>query len=129
MPNTIIVSQNLQIFGDSSLSEENSIICEALDKVEVTVPHNTADMEVNLFTGSAADVQVLAIKANQYLTGLAYKVHADTNPSVALDAMQVFAGAGEIALMGFVPDKLFFSNEHLSSDAIITIFVGRKATL
>jgi len=128
MPNTIVVSQNTQILGDSSLSEQKNITCEAIDKVEVSVPHGSSDMEVDLFTGLVTAVHVLAIKANQYPAGLSYKAHTAGGSPIVLDSMQLLVGAGEVGLLGADPDKLFFSNSHISVDAIVTIFVGRDAT-
>jgi hypothetical protein len=128
MFNTITVSQQAQVLGDSSLSEQGSIVCEAVDKVVISVPHGSVDLEVDLFQGNVAAIKVVSVKANVYPSGLSYKAHLNTNPSIALDSMQMFAGQGMIALMGATPDKLFFSNAHPSTDSMVTVLIGRDAT-
>ena len=100
---------------------------EATDSIEVAVPKNASNLEVNLQPGAASQIQLLVIKSSRYGQDLTYTVGDGTHASksINLDAPQLFSG-GSASLFGFDPQKLKLSNT--GEDATVSVLVARKAT-
>jgi hypothetical protein len=118
---------NVQVVGGPKISESDTILAEAYDKVQVTIAAGDSDVEVDVQPGGSGQVQFLLISSDQYAEGLTYKVNADSADAVELDGPQVLIGKGAVGLLDPEPKKLFFSNG-LAEDASVQILVGRDAT-
>jgi len=124
------LTQSIKV-GQEMLFNENPLYAaEAYDVVAVTIAHGDADKEVDL--GALGTLGVLAIRSSGYkeagVSKLTYKVGAPANPAITLSDAQMFVGDGMIALLGAVPDKLYFSNASATVDYDIVIVVGRDVT-
>jgi hypothetical protein len=126
MPETIVVTVNADVASGPKLKESRTLAIDAYDKISVTVPDGTSDLEVDLQPGGAGSIQLLIVKSSVYGADLKYTINADATDHV-LDQPHVLIGAGSVALYGAEPTKLVFDNA-LGSDAQVQVLVGRDAT-
>jgi hypothetical protein len=126
MPETIVLTVSADVASGPKLKESRTLAIDAYDKLSVTVPDGTTDLEVELQPGGTGSIQLLIVKSNVYGEDLKYTVNADTTDRV-LDQPHVLIGTGSIGLYGAEPTKLVFDNA-LGNDAQIQILVGRDAT-
>lgn len=126
MPETIVLTVSADVASGPKLKESRTLAIDAYDKISVTVPDGTTDLEVELQPGGAGSIQLLIVKSNVYGDDLKYTVNADTTDHV-LDQPHVLIGTGSVGLYGAEPTKLVFDNA-LGEEAQIQILVGRDAT-
>ncbi len=126
MPETIVLTVSADVASGPKLKEARTLAVDAYDKISVTVPDGTSDLDVELQPGGTGSIRLLVVKSNVYGDDLKYTVNADTTDHV-LDEPHVLIGTGSIALYGAEPTKLVFDNA-LGDDAHIQILVGRDAT-
>jgi hypothetical protein len=126
MPETIVVTVSADVASGPKLKESRTLAIDAYDKISVTVPDGTSDLDVDLQPGGAGSIQLLIVKSSVYGADLKYTINADTTDHV-LDQPHVLIGTGSVGLYGAEPTKLVFDNA-LGSDAQIQILVGRDAT-
>jgi hypothetical protein len=126
MPETIVVTVSADVASGPKLKESRTLAIDAYDKISVTVPDGTSDLDVDLQSGGAGSIQLLIVKSSVYGADLKYTINADTTDHV-LDQPHVLIGTGSVGLYGAEPTKLVFDNA-LGSDAQIQILVGRDAT-
>src|SRR5215211_1877760 len=98
----------------------------ASDKISVTVPDATSDLEVEIQPGGAGSIKLLVVKSSVYGEDLKYTINADATDHV-LDEPHVLIGTGSVGLYGAEPTKLVFDNA-LGEEAKLQILVGRDAT-
>jgi hypothetical protein len=128
MPETIVITVSAEVTSGPKLKETRTLAIDAYDKLSVTVPDGTSDLEVELQPGGTGSIQLLVVKSNVYGDGLTYTVNADTTDHV-LDQPHVLIGTGSVGLYGAEPTKLVFDNAlGAGKDAQIQILVGRDAT-
>lgn len=132
---------NLQVMrkvvlpGNISKEEIGSIICDAYDVIEVSIPAGGSDVEVQVMPPSPEQINVLMIKANEYTDSavpgtadLTYKPGLDSSAAVELNMAHLFTGKGQISVLESPPTILFFSNADVSNSKTVTILAGRLAT-
>lgn len=129
MAETITWNHVVQIGSAVQVNTTQVVAIDAYDVVEVTVADGANDVEVQVQPGAAAGlVKFLAITSSAYDADLTYSVNAAGATAHALDAPQVFAGAGAIELLdASPPTSLFFSNA-TGAEAVVRIVAGRDAT-
>jgi hypothetical protein len=120
---------NAQVAGGPKVAAAESVEVDAYENIEVVVPKHDANdgtAEVGIVPADTGEILFLLIKADNYTdTQLSYVI-GDATDAVALDAQQVFIGAGAVGLLGDSPSKLTFTNKG-SKDIAVRILVGRKA--
>ena len=126
-----------QVLNGPRIMESKSLEIEAYDKIQVEIPNDTTDKQVDIQPGSAEQVHFIMIVSSQYnnqdddTKNLSLKVNDTGNPTIGLDEPFFVIGKGAIAILdeGNVPTKLFFTNT-LGDDTVarIQILVGRNAT-
>lgn len=130
MATTMKSTVKVEVSGAGTSSATHSIEVEAFDKIEVTVPGATGgtpgEIDVEVQPGGTGQVQLLFITADSYSEDLTYSVTGGTS-DVVLDAPQLMAGAGAVALLGTAQNTFTFSNAD-SSAVGVQILVGRDAT-
>jgi hypothetical protein len=128
MPETIILTVAAEVASGPKLKETRGLEIDAYDKITVTVPDGTSDLDVDIQPGSTGSIKLLIVKSNAYGDGLTYTVNTGTTNHV-LDQPHVLIGTGSVALYGTEPTRLGFGNAlGDGKDAQIEILVGRDAT-
>jgi hypothetical protein len=128
MPETIVLTVSAEVASGPKLKETRTLSVDAYDKISVTVPDGTSNLEVELQPGGTGSVRLLIVKSNVYGDALKYTVNAGTTDRV-LDQPHVLIGTGSVGLFGAEPTKLTFDNAlGAGKDAQIEILVGRDAT-
>ncbi|UCE17782.1 MAG: hypothetical protein JSV84_12985 [Gemmatimonadota bacterium] len=128
MSETINWTLNVQVVGGPKISTSQTITVDAYDKIEVVIPQDAENEDIEIQPGGPGQVQFLLIRSDQYDDNLTYKVNVDTATPIKLDAQQLLMGDGAVGLLSEeAPGKLLFSNA-MGADASIEILVGRKAT-
>jgi hypothetical protein len=129
MPETIVLTIGAEVASGPTLKESRTLALDAYDKISVTVPDGTTNMEVQLGPGGAAgSTRLLIVKSSQYGDALKYTVNSGTTDHV-LDQPHVLIGAGAVGLFGSEPAKFVFDNAlGAGKDAQIQILIGRDAT-
>lgn len=128
MPETIIITVAAEVASGPTLKESRTFSVDAYDKLSVTVPDGTANVDVELQPGGTGSVSLLIIKSSQYGEGLKYTVNSGNTEHV-LDQPHVLTGTGAVGLYGSEPTKLVFDNAlGAGKDAQIQILIGRDAT-
>ncbi|HEY0098603.1 MAG TPA: hypothetical protein VGB76_06580 [Pyrinomonadaceae bacterium] len=129
MPIKINWTFNAQVAGGPKVAAAESVEVDAYENIEVVVPKHDANdgtAEVGIVPADTGEILFLLIKADNYTdTQLSYVI-GDATDEVALDAQQVFIGAGAVGLLGESPSKLTFTNKG-PEDIAVRILVGRKA--
>ena len=121
----------VQVANGPTLSIPARVQVEAFNRVEVEIPATSTagTKEVDIHSGSSADVKFLLIEANDYTTPLTYQVSDDGANwvgNVKLDTPQFFAGEGAVSLMGKAPKHLKFTNN--SATAVkVSVLAGAGA--
>jgi hypothetical protein len=129
MAETITLSQIVQIGSGIQLTTSSAIAVDAYDVVEVEIADAAADVEVQVQPAAAPGLlKVLAITASAYDPDLTYKVNAAAAPAHALDAPQVFAGDGAVALLDANPPTALFLSNATGAAIKVKILAGRDAT-
>jgi len=126
MPETIVLTINADVASGPKLKESRTLAVDAYDKISVTVPDATSNLEVELQPGGAGSIKLLIVRSDVYGEDLAYTVNAGTTDHV-LDQPHVLIGTGSVGLYGAEPTKLVSDNA-LGQDAQVQILVGRDAT-
>jgi hypothetical protein len=125
---TLSWTTNVQMSGLAPITVERAPrAVEAHDFVEVTLAPGASDVAVALQPSGAAQVRLLAIRADRYGDDVTFKVSDGTDDTVALalDEPQVFAGSG-ITLFDLAPTILRLSNGG-ADPAVVEVFVFRDA--
>jgi hypothetical protein len=129
MAETITLSQIVQIGAGIQVTASSAIPVDAFDLVEVTIADAATDVEVQVQPAAAAGLlKVLAITASAYHPDLTYKVNGAGATARALDAPQVFAGDGAIALLDASPPTALFMSNATGAPVTVKILAGRDAT-
>ena len=110
MPETIKYSLSFQVVGGTSIPVAGQLIVDACEKIQVVVPAGAKDMAVNLQPGGTNLGQFLLIKASIHSKDLTYKVNADNDTPIWLDAPHIFIGEGAVDILDDEPTTLLFSN-------------------
>jgi hypothetical protein len=126
MSETIVVTISADVASGPKLKESRTLAIDAYDKISVTVPDATTDLEVEIQPGGAGSIKLLVVKSSVYGEDLKYTINADTTDHV-LDEPHVLIGTGSVGLYGAEPTKLVFDNA-LGEEAKLQILVGRDAT-
>jgi hypothetical protein len=126
MTESINWTLNVAVAGGPKVSGSNTLDVEAYDKVGVVVKAGSQS-EVAVQPGTEGQVQFLLLSSDHYGSDLAYRVNDESGQAVALDALQLFIGAGAVSLLGQSPKTIHFDNQ-MADDAAIKILVGRRAT-
>jgi hypothetical protein len=130
MPIKINWAFNAQIASGPKVASAETVEVDAYENIEVVVPKHDANdgtAEVGIVPADTGDILFLVIKADNYTEAeLSYVIDGGAD-SVALDAQQVFIGAGAVGLLGASPSTLTFKNKG-TKDAAVRILVGRKAS-
>jgi hypothetical protein len=127
MPVNIAWALNVQVPQGPNLAASSQVEVDAYDKVNVMIAAGVTDKSVELQPGGSGQVRFLFIRSNVYGDGLTYKVNNTANPAHKLNDFLLLTGQGSVALLGFAPNSLLFSNS-LPGDAVVEILVGRQAT-
>ncbi len=127
MPTKLQYIISAQLAGGPQLAETKTLIVEAYDMTNVTIPDGSSDLEVNIQPNGAGLTQFLAIRASAYDANLSYKVNDSGATPVVLDGPHIFIGTGAVALMDPSPTRLLFSNS-TGADVTVDVLVGRDAT-
>jgi hypothetical protein len=126
MPETIIFDVAAAVASGPTIKSSRTVVVDAYDKISVTVPDGSSDLEVDIAPGAAGTVKLLLVTSSTYGEDLTYKVNADAADH-PLDEPHVLTGAGAVALLDAAAAKLTFANG-LGSDADVQILIGRDAT-
>lgn len=130
-------STSIQIAGGPTITAtQGPIAAEAIDHIEVSVPHApeipAVNTTVDLQPGPASSIHLLLIKSSSYGDGtdITFKtnngtVGSDDSEPIALRGPQFYSG-GAIELLGTEPNQLKFSNT-TGSEVQIEVFVARDA--
>lgn len=128
MPETIVLTLGADVASGPTVKDSRTLTVDAYDKISVTIPDGTANMDVELQPGGTGSVRLLIIKSNLYGDALKYTVNTGTTDHV-LDQPHVLIGTGAVGLYGAEPTKLVFDNAlGAGKDAQIQILIGRDAT-
>lgn len=128
MPETIVLTLGAEVASGPTVKESRTLSVDAYDKISVTIPDETSNMDVALQPGGAGSVRLLIVKSNVYGAALKYTVNAGTTDHV-LDEPHVLIGTGAVGLYGSEPTKLVFDNAlGPGKDAQVQILIGRDAT-
>lgn len=128
MPETIVLTLGADVASGPTVKDSRTLTVDAYDKISVTIPDGTANMDVELQPGGTGSVRLLVIKSNLYGDALKYTVNTGTTDHV-LDQPHVLIGTGAVGLYGAEPTKLVFDNAlGAGKDAQIQILIGRDAT-
>src|SRR3954451_6479109 len=128
MPESIIFTVAAEVASGPTLKESRTLSVDAYDKISVTVPDGTSNLDVQLQPGGTGSIRLLIIKSSQYGEALKYTVNAGATAHV-LDQPHVLTGTGAIGLFGSEPTKFVFDNAlGGGKDAQIQILIGRDAT-
>ena len=107
-----------------TVSLARTVRVDAVDRIVKAVDAGeTVAAEVQ--PSAADDVRLLVITADAYGADLTYRVGTSTQ-DIALDAPQIFAGAGMIGRLPSDPRRLTFTNG-LGDPVTLTVLVGRIA--
>ena len=132
MPEKMSWTSSVEVVGGPKVSAGDTIEVTAYDKIQVIIPDGGGSIAVDVQPSASDRVRVLAITSDRYGDGLTYVVEqeGENPPPVALDAPQVFAGAGALGLLGDAISVLTFTNDlpGEGQNATVTILVGRHAT-
>lgn len=129
MAETITVSQIVQVGAGIQVTATSAIPVDAFDMVEVEIADAATDVEVQVQPATSAGLlKVLALTASTYHPDLTYKVNAATATARALDAPQLFAGDGAIALLDAAPPTALFMSNATGAPVTVKILAGRDAT-
>ena len=123
----IIVNANIMVPNGPKFALNQTLEVEAYDKIDVTVPASTTDLEVELQPGAAGQVQFIAIVSDSYSEDLSFKINAATDVRT-LDQPQLLMGKGAVSMFDAAPETLLFSNAATDVDAKVQILLGRDAT-
>jgi hypothetical protein len=124
MPISINHTFSARVNGGPSLVESSTLDYDAYEVIQVTIPADGTDVDVNLSADSGA--LLLAIMSTAY-DDIKYDV-AGGGSDIVLDGPHILIGAGIISLLDAAPGQLTFSKGS-GDDAFVTILVGRDATL
>jgi hypothetical protein len=128
MPETIVLTVGAEVASGPTVKESRALTVDAYDKISVTVPDGTTNLEVLLQPGGTGSVRLLIVKSSQYGDALKYTVNTGATDHV-LDQPHVLIGTGAVGLFGAEPTKLVFDNAlGPGKDAQIQVLVGRDAT-
>jgi hypothetical protein len=127
MPVSIDLTLNMQVAKGPNMALSSHLEVDAYDKIEVTIDA-AAKATVELQPGGVDQVRFLLMRSTEYGDTLTYKVNDDANPAHALNDFLLLIGHGSVALLGFPPKSLLFSNG-LAQNATIEILIGRHATI
>jgi len=128
MPETIVLTAGAEVASGPTVKESRTLTVDAYDKISVTVPDGTTNLEVQLQPGGTGSVRLLIVKSSHYGEALKYTVNTGTTDH-PLDQPHVLIGKGAVGLLGSEPTKLLFDNAlGAGKDAQIQILVGRDAT-
>jgi len=129
MAETITLSQIVQIGAGIQVTASSAIQVDAFDLVEVEIADAATDVEVQVQPAASPGLlKVLAVTASAYHPDLTYKVNAASATERALDAPQVFAGDGAIALLDASPPTALFMSNATGAPVTVKILAGRDAT-
>jgi hypothetical protein len=97
----------------------------AYDKLSVSLEGNASDIDIEVQpSASAADVELLVIRASSYDPPVTYSADEGAN-EFELDGPLVLIGTGAVGLLAKPPQKLRFGN--VDTDPVsVEILVGRQ---
>ena len=137
MPEKINWTISAKVVGGPQINLSQALEIEAYDKIQVKIANGDTDKEIEVQPGGVDKVCFLLVSSDKYNDvtdtniNLSFKVNADTNSEINLDAPLLLIGNGAtgILLPGEAPQKLFFTNSlGTDNDANIEILVGRDST-
>jgi len=127
-------SFTIEVVGGPKISDSKTLELEAYDKIQVTVPSDATNKDVQIQPGGTGQVVFLLIRSTLYDdTQLTYKVKDSSGEGATeykLDAPQMLIGKGSVNMLEKAPSSLIFKNAIANNNegATIDIFVGRDAT-
>ena len=128
---TLSWNLNAGIQNGPQIAVAQTLAVDGYDKTEVIIPHHTGTDSTSVGTGADSHVKFFALLADRYSDEMTYHVDGViTAPagSIKLDAPQILAGAGALALLGADPVKLVFINHRADSSPVaVQILVGRTS--
>ena len=128
----ITINSQIAIPNGPKVDFNRVLSVEAFDKIDVAVPANTNNKEVQLQPGGVGQVQFLLITADWYGSELSYKVNNTGGTARTLDQPHFFAGGGAVSMLDTAAlGKMFFANTTsgaTAKDANVQILIGRDAT-
>lgn len=135
-------STSIQVAGGPTVTAtEGPFVAEAIDRIDVTIPANTNNKEVDLQPSDSKSIHLLLIKSSRYGEDIKFKASGDGTEAggggggddtetgddgVLLTGPQLYS-KGTISLLHEKPKKLKFTNP-TATDIQIEIFVARDAT-
>ena len=127
MTEKIVWRVNAEVAGGPTVKAGDSLIVEAYDKIDVSVPKN-GNIDVDLQPGALSQVDFLLISASDksMYSNLTYTpLNGD---SIKLDTPLILIGNGAISLLTSA-NKINFANASTTDDAALSILIGRKAVV
>lgn len=144
MPQNIVLNVAVKVDREAAWTVSRALEVDATDRIHVSIPAGTAaappaggtappagrtptKVTVKVQPSGTGKVKLLVITSDVYdQKDLTYQLPQGAAP-LALDAAQVWAGAGLVNLLGGALEELEFANA-TATPAAVTIFVGRDAT-
>lgn len=124
----ITTGTEVNVAGGPTVRLSETFPVDAYDLIDVPIADGAADQVVEVQPAAAAgQIQFLLVSASEYDANLTYKVNDPANPPHALDRSLILTGSGAVALLGFAPENMLFSNA-TGGDITVQILVGREAT-
>lgn len=126
MAETITWTHVVQVGAGVQVSTSQAVSIDAYDVVEVEV--GSQGREVQVQPGPPGLLKFLCITSSAYGADLKYAVNDAAATQRVLDAPQVFAGAGAIALLDADPPQTLFFSNAIGADVVVRILAGRDVT-
>lgn len=127
MSESISLTLSVQVAGGPKLVAAKTLAVEAYEKITLTVPNDSTDVQVELQPGGVGVVKLIMITSDAYGDDLTYSPDGGTT-AIGLDQPHLFMGAGGVGVLGS-PETLIFNNALGSpSSAKIELLVGRDAS-
>ncbi|MBN1428169.1 MAG: hypothetical protein JXB07_07280 [Anaerolineae bacterium] len=138
MPHNIAISSSIKIPNGPMVPLSQTLTVDAYDKIDVTIPANTTEQEVQLVPAASPPVSFMLVASDWYGGNLSYTANAKKSatvppapplPSFNLDSPHLLMGRGALTMMvdSGVPQTLYFDNQS-GNDAHVVILIGRDAT-
>jgi hypothetical protein len=128
---TITLTLTVQATGRTALTLSKSMTVDAIDEVQVEVPHGASDQLINISPGDTDANQLTLIYSDTYpatvpgTPDLTYKPHSIAGSPISMSTFHLYMPDMDAAIPAGL-DLIYVSNAHAAMDANLTILCGRN---
>ena len=128
---TITLTLTVQATGRTALTLSKSMTVDAIDEVQVEVPHGASVQLINISPGDTDANQFTLIYGDSYpatvpgTPDLTYKPHSGAGAPISMSTFHMYMPDMDAALPAGL-DMIYASNAHASTNVALTILCGRN---